>query len=187
MMPGNRRLFNDVAKLATSAAGVVQGAGREAELLLRQRLERILDRMDLVNRDEFDVVKDMASQLAIDAATLSSTIDRFNQAVQPGQYDSTILDGSHTKGLSPDKTNWALAIDEPPFLAYPLRPGITFTYLGVKINERAQVLNQNNTPFENLTAAGEIMAGNILGEGYCAGTGMTIGGVFGRIAGENAL
>ncbi len=136
---------------------------------------------------EASSVKDMASQLAIDAARLSATIDRFNQAVQPGQYDSTILDGSHTKGLSPDKTNWALTIDDPPFLAYPLRPGITFTYLGVKINERAQVLNQNDTPFENLTAAGEIMAGNILGEGYCAGTGMTIGGVFGRIAGENAL
>jgi tricarballylate dehydrogenase len=132
-------------------------------------------------------LKDMASQLAIDASVLIDTVDRFNQSVQPGQYDSTILDGSHTKGLSPDKTNWALTVDEPPFLAYPLRPGITFTYLGVKINERAQVLNQNDTPFENLTAAGEIMAGNILGEGYCAGTGMTIGGVFGRIAGENAL
>ena len=80
-----------------------------------------------------------------------------------------------------------MTLDEPPFLAYPLSPGITFTYLGVKINERAQVLNNNDAPFENLTAAGEIMAGNILGEGYCAGTGMTIGGVFGRIAGENAL
>ena len=66
MMPGNRRLFNDVAKLATSAAGVVQGAGREAELLLRQRLERILDRMDLVNRDEFEVVKDMASKARLE-------------------------------------------------------------------------------------------------------------------------
>ena len=132
-------------------------------------------------------LKDMASQLVIDASVLIDTVERFNQSVQPGQYDSTILDGSHTKGLSPDKTNWALTVDEPPFLAYPLRPGITFTYLGVKINERAQVLNQNDTPFENLTAAGEIMAGNILGEGYCAGTGMTIGGVFGRIAGENAL
>ncbi len=134
-----------------------------------------------------DSFQDMASQLGIDAATLTRTIDQFNQAVQPGVYDSTILDGSQTKGLRPNKTNWALTIDEPPFLAYPLKPGITFTYLGLKINEQAQVLNQNENPFENLTAAGEIMAGNILGEGYCAGTGMTIGGVFGRIAGKNAL
>ena len=61
-MSANRRLFDDVAKLATSAAGLVQGASREAELLLRQRLERILDRMDLVTREEFDVVKEMASR-----------------------------------------------------------------------------------------------------------------------------
>ena len=132
-------------------------------------------------------LQDMARQLEIDPGALAQTIDQFNQAVQPGEYDSTILDGSHTQGLKPNKTNWALPLDEPPFLAYPLSPGITFTYLGVKINERAQVLNNNDAPFENLTAAGEIMAGNILGEGYCAGTGMTIGGVFGRIAGENAL
>ena len=132
-------------------------------------------------------LQDMARQLEIDPGALTQTIDQFNQAVQPGEYDSTILDGSHTQGLKPNKTNWALTLDEPPFLAYPLSPGITFTYLGVKINERAQVLNNSDTPFENLTAAGEIMAGNILGEGYCAGTGMTIGGVFGRIAGENAL
>lgn len=135
---------------------------------------------------EASSIADMANQLKIDRPALINTIDHFNDAVQPGEYNSNILDGSHTKRLKPNKTNWALTIDKPPFLAYPLRPGITFTYLGVKVNARAQVLNQHEVPFENLTAAGEIMAGNILGEGYCAGTGMTIGGVFGRLAGENA-
>ena len=135
---------------------------------------------------EASSIEDMANQLKINPAALINTIDHFNDAVKPGEYNSNILDGSHTKGLKPNKTNWALTIDKPPFLAYPLRPGITFTYLGVKVNEKAQVLNQHEVPFENLTAAGEIMAGNILGQGYCAGTGMTIGGVFGRLAGENA-
>ena len=127
---------------------------------------------------------ELATELGVNSSSLINTVRQFNQAVQKGDYDPTKLDGKQTLGLSPDKTNWALTLDSPPFLAYPLKPGITFTYLGLKINEQAQVLNQNNTPFDNVTAAGEIMAGNILGEGYCAGTGMTIGGVFGRIAGN---
>ena len=81
MMPGNRRLFNDVAKLATSAAGVVQGAGREAELLLRQRLERILDRMDLVNRDEFEVVKDMASKARLENEILLERVTLLEKVI----------------------------------------------------------------------------------------------------------
>ena len=126
----------------------------------------------------------LAAKLKIDPSILKATVEQFNRAVQNGNYDSSKLDGKQTLGLSPDKTNWALTLDSPPFLAYPLKPGITFTYLGLKINERAEVLNRDDTPFDNVTAAGEIMAGNILGEGYCAGTGMTIGGVFGRIAGN---
>ncbi|MFL2526372.1 MAG: FAD-dependent tricarballylate dehydrogenase TcuA [Candidatus Azotimanducaceae bacterium] len=129
-------------------------------------------------------LEDLAAKLKIDPPILRATVEQFNRAVQHGDYDSSKLDGKQTLGLSPDKTNWALTLDSLPFLAYPLKPGITFTYLGLKINERAEVLNRDDTPFGNVTAAGEIMAGNILGEGYCAGTGMTIGGVFGRIAGN---
>ena len=133
---------------------------------------------------EASSLDELATELGVNSSSLINTVQQFNQAVQKGDYDSSKLDGKQTLGLSPDKTNWALTLDSPPFLAYPLKPGITFTYLGLKINEKAQVLNQNNTPFDNVTAAGEIMAGNVLGEGYCAGTGMTIGGVFGRIAGN---
>ena len=110
----------------------------------------------------------------------------YNTAVQPGQFNDRALDGCHTEGLSPPKTNWARRIDTAPFVGYPLRPGITFTYLGVKVNERAQVLMQDGRPSANLFASGEIMAGNILGKGYLAGFGMTIGTVFGRLAGEHA-
>ena len=77
-------------------------------------------------------------------------------------------------------------MDTPPFYGYPLRPGITFTYLGVTINDKAQVIMQNDRAAQNIFAAGEIMAGNILGQGYLAGFGLTIGTVFGRIAGKEA-
>ena len=76
-------------------------------------------------------------------------------------------------------------IDEPPFHGYELRPGVTFTYLGLKVDECAQVQGPDGA-IENLWAAGEIMAGSILGQGYLAGIGMTIGAVFGRIAGQEA-
>ena len=80
----------------------------------------------------------------------------------------------------------ARPIDAPPFYGYPLRTGITFTYLGVSVNDRAQVIMQDGQPVPNVFAAGEIMAGNILGKGYLAGFGMTIGTVWGRIAGKEA-
>ena len=92
----------------------------------------------------------------------------------------------HTRGLEPPKTNWARPIAVGPFIGYPLRPGITFTYLGVKVNERAQVVMEGGRPAGNLFASGEIMAGSILGRGYLAGFGMAIGTVFGRIAGREA-
>ena len=82
------------------------------------------------------------------------------------------------------KSHWAQAIDRPPFYGYPLRPGITFTYLGVRVNERAEVQGLGSST--NIFAAGEIMAGNVVGKGYLAGLGMTIGSVFGRIAGKEA-
>src|SRR6202035_2146661 len=92
----------------------------------------------------------------------------------------------HTEGLSPVKSHWALPLDTPPYYAYPLRPGITFTYRGVAVNERAQVLRDDGRLFDNVFAAGEMMAGNILGRGYLAGFGLAIGRVFGRIAGREA-
>jgi tricarballylate dehydrogenase len=87
--------------------------------------------------------------------------------------------------LTPSKTHWAQPIDTGPFYAYALRPGITFTYLGLKISEEAAV-HFNGKPSPNLYVAGEMMAGNILGKGYTAGVGMTIGTAFGRIAGVEA-
>jgi tricarballylate dehydrogenase len=131
-------------------------------------------------------IRELAVALKLDAEAFEETLATFNAAVRPGNFDHTVLDDCATEGLSPPKTHWARAIDTPPFFAYPLRPGITFTYLGVSVNERAQMILQDDRPAGNIFAAGEIMVGNVLGRGYIAGIGMAIGTTFGRIAGEEA-
>jgi tricarballylate dehydrogenase len=131
-------------------------------------------------------IGELAVALQLDAAALEATTAKFNAAVRHGTFDHTVLDDCTTEGLSPPKTHWARAIETPPFFAYPLRPGITFTYLGVAVDERARMILQDDRPAHNIFAAGEIMAGNVLGKGYIAGIGMAIGTTFGRIAGEEA-
>ena len=136
---------------------------------------------------EARTIRELAGLLTLCADTLDATVDRFNRSCVDGSFDHTRLDNCHTRGLSPDKTHWALKLDSPPFFGYPLRPGITFTYLGLKVNRCGQVILKDGQPAPNVFAAGEIMAGNILGQGYLAGIGMTIGTVFGRIAGAGAV
>jgi tricarballylate dehydrogenase len=133
-----------------------------------------------------DSIRGLAEKLKLDPDSVENTVEHFNRAVKPGRFDPSVLDDCATEGLDPPKTHWARALDTPPFFGYPLRPGITFTYLGVAVNERAQVLMDDHQPSPNIYAAGEIMAGNILGRGYIAGIGMTIGSVFGRVAGQEA-
>ena len=128
----------------------------------------------------------LAQKLELNPDALEKTVNAFNAAVQPGKFDHTILDECCTVGLIPPKSHWARCIDTPPFYAYPVRPGITFTYLGTRVNADARMLMRGGGPAKNMFAAGEIMAGNVLGRGYAAGVGMTIGSVFGRIAGRSA-
>ena len=130
-------------------------------------------------------LSELAAKLGLDQAAFVRTVEDFNSACRVGSFDHALLDDCHTEGLAPPKTHWARAIDTPPFYAYALRPGITFTYLGVTVNEYAAV-QFSGRPSPNLFAAGEIMAGNVLGKGYTAGVGMTIGTAFGRIAGTRA-
>lgn len=131
-------------------------------------------------------IPELAVLLNLSPDRLRATVDAFNAAVRPGTFDHAVLDDCRTEGLTPEKTHWAQPIDAPPFWGYPLRPGITFTFLGLKVDDRAQVLMRGGEPAANIYAAGEVMAGNILRKGYVAGVGMTIGTVFGRIAGEEA-
>jgi tricarballylate dehydrogenase len=135
---------------------------------------------------EANMIGELATKLELDPSALEAVVTAFNKSVQPGTFDPSILDDCATRGLEPPKSHWARPLDTPPFYGYPLRPGITFTYLGITINEKAQVVMQDDRTAPNIFAAGEIMAGNILGQGYLAGFGLTIGTVFGRIAGKEA-
>ncbi|WP_305829449.1 FAD-dependent tricarballylate dehydrogenase TcuA [Bradyrhizobium sp. sGM-13] len=131
-------------------------------------------------------IAELAAKLELDPASLEKTIVEFNAAVRSGTFDHTILDDCRTEGITPPKTHWARRIETPPYLAYPVRPGITFTYLGTRVNRQARMVMKDGKPSANMFAAGEIMAGNVLGKGYAAGIGMTIGSVFGRVAGREA-
>jgi tricarballylate dehydrogenase len=131
-------------------------------------------------------IAELATAMEIDPQALVAVVAEFNRSVRVGRFDPGKLDDCHTEGLTPPKSHWAKAIDTPPYYGYPLRPGITFTYLGVTVDEQARVIMQNDQPAKNIFAAGEVMAGNILGRGYLAGFGLTIGSVFGRIAGREA-
>ena len=133
-----------------------------------------------------DSIEELATELDLPPDRLRATVDQFNAACgDTSGFKPTELDGVATDGVSPPKTNWARPITEPPFYGYALRTGVTFTYLGLKVDETAQC-SIGNRPVSNLWAAGETMAGSILGQGYLAGFGMTIGTVFGRIAGREA-
>ncbi len=132
-----------------------------------------------------DSLPELARALGLPEDTFMSTLQAYNAACRPGQFDHTVLDDCHTEGLTPPKTHWARTLDAPPYYGYTLRPGITFTYLSLKTNAQAQV-HFGGRPSENLFVAGEMMAGNILGQGYTAGVGMTIGTISGRAAGAQA-
>lgn len=132
-------------------------------------------------------LEELAGKLSLDPVELTKTVETFNKAIVPGgTFDHTILDDCRTEGLTPPKTHWARPIDQGPYYAYPVRPGITFTYLGTRVNREARIIMADGKPSANMFAAGEIMAGNVLGRGYAAGIGMTIGSVFGRVAGTEA-
>jgi tricarballylate dehydrogenase len=136
---------------------------------------------------EADSLEGLASALKLEPGTFAETVQDFNRATAGNDgFRIEILDGTRTRGIEPPKSNWAVPIDRPPFYGLPLSPGITFTYMGVTVDETARVVAQSGRPFHNVFAAGEIMSGNILTKGYLGGFGLTIGSVFGEIAGKEA-
>jgi tricarballylate dehydrogenase len=132
-----------------------------------------------------ETLPELARALGLDEARFMQTLNAYNAACRPGHFDHTVLDDCRTVGLTPPKTHWALPIARPPYFGYALRPGITFTYLGLKTDTQARVYF-GGAASGNLFVAGEMMAGNVLGQGYTAGVGMSIGTAFGRIAGAEA-
>ena len=134
-----------------------------------------------------DTLSELASKLdGVDAERALITIQQFNKAVDPAKaFDPTVLDGRCTTGLSVDKTNWANTLDAPPFKAFPVTCGITFTYAGLRVDKNATVLNRDGKKIPGLYACGEII-GDVFSTGYPGGSGLTSGAVFGRIAGRSA-
>ena len=132
-----------------------------------------------------NTLAELASRLGLPERAFVHTVEAYNAACRPGSFDHTALDDCRTEGLAPAKTHWARPIDTPPYYGYALKPGVTFTYLGLKVNDKSAV-HFGGHPSPNLFVAGEMMAGNVLGQGYTAGVGMSIGTAFGRIAGTQA-
>ncbi len=133
-----------------------------------------------------DTIEGLAEAMGLDPTVVGATVDGFNRACRPGTFEPTELDDCRTDGLDPPKSHWARPLTEPPFYGYTLKCGVTFTYLAVRVDRTAAIGMASGATSPNMFAAGEIMAGNILGRGYLAGLGMTIGSVFGRIAGASA-
>ena len=132
-------------------------------------------------------IKELLSKItSINSQKALKTINEYNEAVKDEiKYDPTIKDGKCTEGLKINKTNWANKIDKPPYYAYGVTCGITFTFGGLRVNEKCQVLNKVMKPIKGLYAAGE-MIGGIFYFNYPGGSGLTSGAVFGKIAGRSA-
>jgi tricarballylate dehydrogenase len=131
-----------------------------------------------------DTLAALATALELDPTVLESTIRDFNAATTTA--GEVPLIERCTTGLNPPKSHGAVALAVPPFAAYPLRPGVTFTHFGVAVDSHMRVVKNDNRPATNVFAAGMIMAANVLGEGYLAGLGVALSCVFGRLAGEEA-
>ncbi len=136
---------------------------------------------------EANTLQDLVSKLeGVDQATALKTLQTYNTAVDERiTFDPTILDGKATLGLPLNKSNWAQKFDTPPYRAFPVTGGITFTYGGLKVNGNGEVLNKAESPITGLYACGEMIGGVFFG-GYPGGSGLTSGTVFGRQAGVGA-
>ena len=164
-----------------------QPRGIAYQIFDAQVIDRLREEYRLPDATKFeaDTLDQLASQLDIDAPAFLATVRQYNQAVRDDPYNPDRLDGKGTQGVTPPKTNWALRIEAPPFVAYPVRCGITFTFGGIRINEHAQVLRDDRSIIPGLYAAGEIVGGLFYGN-YPGGAGLTSGSTFGRMAGAHA-
>jgi tricarballylate dehydrogenase len=133
-----------------------------------------------------DTLEGLVKQLQLDQKQALRTLAEYNAAAgRGGPFNPAVLDGVHTEGLDPPKTNWAQRLDTPPYYSWPVTGGITFTFGGLKINEHAQVIATDWKPIPGLYTCGE-MVGGLFHYNYPLGTGLMSGAVFGRIAGRSA-
>jgi tricarballylate dehydrogenase len=144
-------------------------------------------RIKQVTKVVADSLEELVAKLDdVDQAQALREIQAYNRAVRTDiPFNPNVKDGRCTEGLAVPKSNWANTIDTPPFEAYAVTCGITFSFGGLRINTSAQVISSDGEPIRGLYAAGELVGG-IFYFNYPGGTGLTNGSVFGRIAGANA-
>jgi tricarballylate dehydrogenase len=130
-------------------------------------------------------IEELAEELGVDGEKLKYNIEGFNQSVEPGEFDASRRDAKRTRGITPAKSNWALPLDSPPFHAYAVTCGITFTYGGVRVDPQCRVVGEEDSPIPGLWAVGE-MVGGFFYHNYPSGSGLTRGSITGRKAGISA-
>lgn len=131
-----------------------------------------------------DTLKELAEKLELDAAALEKTVQEFNAAIGPGDFDPLVRDGKATTGIEPPKSNWAFPIEKPPYMAYPLTCAITFTFGGIRTDSRARVISPGGAAIPGLYAAGEVTG--LYYHVYPVGTSVLRAATFGRLAGAHA-
>jgi tricarballylate dehydrogenase len=144
-------------------------------------------RIRRVTKAEGATLEELAPKLdGVDQQVFLRTVREFNAACRGDvPFNPNVLDGRRTTGLAIDKTNWAVPLDTPPFHAYHVTTGVTFTFGGVKISNNGEVENLYGRVIPGLYAAGE-MVGGLFFHNYCSGTGLMSGATFGRLAGRSA-
>lgn len=173
---------------AKIGAEILKQPGGIAYQIFDAKVKEPLGRLDYEGATPVSAnsIAELAEMLELNSTVLMQTVQEFNDGVMEDRpFNEVIHDGKGTKEVYPPKSNWAQKIDTPPFLAYATTCGLTFTYGGLKINPRCEVLNRLDRPIPGLYAAGELTAGFFY-YNYPGGTGLTRGAVTGRIAGKNA-
>lgn len=174
---------------ARYGAEILKQPGAVAFQIFDATTEPLLRQQDYrapgTSRIEANTVGELARKLGIHNGGLEDTIRSFNLAVQPGEFNPAIKDGKRTAEIFPPKSNWALPIERPPYTAFPVTCGITFTYGGIRIDDQARVVTSSGVPIPGLHAAGELVGG-LFYFNYPGGSGLTSGTVFGRRAGRSA-
>ena len=174
---------------AKYGAGILKQPGGVAFQIFDAKTEPLLRQDEYtapgVSRFETDTVEALAEKVGVDADALERTVEEFNAAVLPGEFDPSVKDGKRTEGISPPKSNWAQPLDTPPFYGFAVTCGITFTFGGLRVDAHARVLDGRGRPVPGLHAAGELVGG-LFYHNYPGGSGLTSGAVFGRRAGATA-
>ena len=152
-----------------------------------KHLQRDEYRIRQITKVTADTIEELSKKLdGVDAAQFVKTITEYNAAIRKDvPFNPNVKDGRRTDGLAIDKSNWANTIDQPPYEAYGVTCGITFTFGGLRISNDAEVLNTDLQPIRGLYAAGELVGG-IFYFNYPGGSGLISGAVFGKIAGSSA-